>query len=464
MASLRPIIAICGTTGVGKSKLAVELALRITEGAVVINADAMQVYEGLDIITNKLPSEEMMGIPHLLMGYKKPGEQYVVGQWVEEAARAIDGIHDQNKIPIVVGGTSYWIQHLIFPDRLIGKGSGSPSTSRPSEDLLSKLTSEERDLFEKLPDSPQSASTDPDGALAMYKLLQTLDPTVAARWHWRDTRKVSRSLKIIAETGRLPSDIIAEQSETDLTARYRTLFFWLYAEPDALNPRLDQRVDQMLQQGLLEEVRLLKGLKSPIEQTEGDEKDVVDYTLGIYQSIGYREFDRYVELQNTGESQTAYELAVQSMKQSTRRYAKRQVSWIKNKLIPAVLRVNEGSVVGQTTAIYVLDATEVNDSWDDNVLRVADKITRDFLDKRSLPNPVELSPAAKTQLVVPEKPLRPSDALARRRKIVCPVCSLDPDRPVMIEEGEQWESHQRTRSHQRLARRRSDRQESPELP
>jgi hypothetical protein len=89
MASLRPIIAICGTTGVGKSKLAVELALRITEGAVVINADAMQVYEGLDIITNKLPSEEMMGIPHLLMGYKKPGEQYVVGQWVEEAARAV---------------------------------------------------------------------------------------------------------------------------------------------------------------------------------------------------------------------------------------------------------------------------------------------------------------------------------------------------------------------------------------
>lgn len=89
MASLRPVIAICGTTGVGKSKLAVELALKIAEGAVVINADSMQVYDGLDILTNKLPKDEMNGVPHLLMGFKKPGEQYVVGQWVEEAANAV---------------------------------------------------------------------------------------------------------------------------------------------------------------------------------------------------------------------------------------------------------------------------------------------------------------------------------------------------------------------------------------
>lgn len=129
----------------------------------------------------------------------------------------IDDIHNQNKIPIVVGGTSYWIQHLIFPDRLVGK---DPRPSHSSEHLLSKLSPEERDLFNKLPDPPPSASTDPNGALAMHRLLQALDPVVASRWHWRDTRKVLRSLRIIAETGRLPSEIIAEQSETDLTARY----------------------------------------------------------------------------------------------------------------------------------------------------------------------------------------------------------------------------------------------------
>jgi len=288
--------------------------------------------------------------------------------------------------------------------------------------------------------------------------LQTLDPAVASRWHWRDTRKVYRSLKIVAETGRMPSEIIAEQSETNLTARYRTLFFWLYAEPNVLNPRLDQRVDQMLQQGLLEEVRLLKRLGSSARRVGGGAEGEADYTLGIYQSIGYREFDQYVELQNTGELQTAYDLAVESMKRSTRKYAKRQVSWIKNKLIPAVLRVNEES---QKMPFYLLDATELGNAWDDNVLHLADTITRDFLDKRSLPNPVELTPAARIQLAVPAKSVRPSDVLARRRKITCPVCSLDPGRPVMIEEGGQWESHQRTRLHQRLSKGQSGYEERP---
>lgn len=83
-----------------------------------------------------------------------------------------------------------------------------------------KLSPEERDLFDKLPDPPPSASADPDGALAMHRLLQALDPAVASRWHWKDTRKVLRSLRIIAETGRLPSEIFAEQSEVDLSARW----------------------------------------------------------------------------------------------------------------------------------------------------------------------------------------------------------------------------------------------------
>ena len=85
---------------------------------------------------------------------------------------------------------------------------------------MSKLTPEERDLFDRLPDPPPSASADPDGALAMHRLLQALDPAVASRWHWRDTRKVFRSLRIIAETGKQPSEIFAEQSEADLSARW----------------------------------------------------------------------------------------------------------------------------------------------------------------------------------------------------------------------------------------------------
>lgn len=95
--ALRPLIAICGTTGVGKSRLAIELALKLSnvscnhgwQGARIINADSMQVYAGMDVITNKVPETEMQGIDHLLMGFKKPGEQYFVGQWVLEAIKAV---------------------------------------------------------------------------------------------------------------------------------------------------------------------------------------------------------------------------------------------------------------------------------------------------------------------------------------------------------------------------------------
>jgi tRNA dimethylallyltransferase len=96
----RPLIAICGTTGVGKSKLAIELALHLARdstrdgwrGARVINADAMQVYRGLDIITNKMPQSERQGVEHLLMGFKEPGEQYVVGQWVQDALTVVSSL------------------------------------------------------------------------------------------------------------------------------------------------------------------------------------------------------------------------------------------------------------------------------------------------------------------------------------------------------------------------------------
>ena len=98
--ALKPLIAICGTTGVGKSRLAVELALALSSsnalsrspGARVINADAMQVYDGLNILTNKMPLEEQKGVDHLLMSFKKPGEQYVVGEWVRDAAQAVCGV------------------------------------------------------------------------------------------------------------------------------------------------------------------------------------------------------------------------------------------------------------------------------------------------------------------------------------------------------------------------------------
>lgn len=258
--SLRPLIAVCGTTGVGKSKLAIELALSLLQnqtgqryggysGARIINADAMQVYAGMDIITNKVPADEQSGVEHLLMGFKKPGEQYVVGEWVTDAIQLvssclmyipnsqqltqipqIDETHERNQVPIVVGGTSYWIQHLVFPGRLAifnETASSSLDTLRrsadPSDGLAGVLSSLQPDLlalYQTLPEHLPTAASDPEIAFACHRLLSQIDPVVGQRWHWKDTRKVLRSLKIIKESGRLSSEIIQEQSLTELLPRY----------------------------------------------------------------------------------------------------------------------------------------------------------------------------------------------------------------------------------------------------
>lgn len=134
-----------------------------------------------------------------------------------------------NQIPIVVGGTSYWIQHLLFPNRLAIKdldptspavtSSGFPM-SVSLQDSVSQLPPNLFNLWTALPESPPNAGTHPEGALSLHELLQALDPPVAYRWHWRDTRKVLRSLQIMKETRRTPSEIISEQSESALIPRW----------------------------------------------------------------------------------------------------------------------------------------------------------------------------------------------------------------------------------------------------
>lgn len=222
---LKPLITICGTTGVGKSKLAIDLAVHLAKkqfgpqgwrGARVINADSMQVYKGLDVITNKVPVAEMEGVDHLLMGFKYPGEQYIVGEWVEDSLKLIHEMHQKKEIPIVVGGTSYWIQHLIFPNRL-SKTTEAPQSSDSPWDpelqaAIGALPENLRSIFENLPKEPPSAKIEPDAAFQLHALLLLLDPPVGQRWHWKDTRKVLHSLSIIRSARRRASDIIAEQA------------------------------------------------------------------------------------------------------------------------------------------------------------------------------------------------------------------------------------------------------------
>ncbi|KAJ7490036.1 IPP transferase-domain-containing protein [Mycena galericulata] len=419
--ALRPLIAIFGTTGVGKSNLAIELALHLSQpnqkspwkGARVINADAMQAYAGLDVITNKVSEAERHGVEHLLMGFKHPGEQYVVGQWVNDAINAIDETHMREEIPIVVGGTSYWMQHLMFPDRLAGAQSDEPPVV--SESIAAALASMPPpllDVYNNLPLQPPDAALDPDAAVALHRLLHNLDPVMAERWHWKDTRKVFRSLGIVKDTGRRPSEIVSEQSESVSKPRYRTLCFWLYAEPTVLNRRLDIRVDTMIevggfqlttdfalsaiQRGLLDEVRSLQSIsQKPPPETPPD----VDYTLGIYQSIGYKEFNGYLSAHS--QTEKAYKEAVENMKISTRQYSRRQISWIRNKLLPVTHSTNAQEM---TVPTYLLDATNIGDDWTPNVRDPAVQISRAFLNCEPIPDPLSLSEIARTMLDVNDKP------------------------------------------------------------
>ncbi|KZT28700.1 tRNA isopentenyltransferase, partial [Neolentinus lepideus HHB14362 ss-1] len=463
----RPLIAICGTTGVGKSKLSIELALALANsrgtqkhgwhGARIINADSMQVYTGMDIITNKVPESEQQGVEHLLMSFKNPGEQYVVGEWVSDAVREINETHAQHKIPIVVGGTSYWIQHLLFPDRL---ATTSRPSDRPAEhtqlphemaQYVSKLPPELQSLLHDLPEEPPDASVDSRSAFSLYNLLKDLDPAAASRWHWKDTRKVLRSLEIIKETGRKPSDIWNEQSGNVMKPRYRTLCFWLFAEPSALNPRLDARVDDMIKQGLLDEINSLQKIAtagySPFTDSQYrlSSPSPVDYTLGIYQAIGYKEFHDYLNSSNPTEA--SFKEAIDRMKLSTRQYAQRQVKWIRNKLLPAVYatQVTDKSSI----TAYLLDASRVDATWNSNVRDKGEQIMHDFLEGNSLPDPFSLSEIARIMLTVQDRPTRPT----ARRKVICPVCTTKDNEPVMIEEGEQWEIHRKTRAHKYMATR-----------
>nr|GAT57573.1 tRNA isopentenyltransferase [Mycena chlorophos] len=392
----------------------------------------MQVYAGLDVLTNKVPEAEQQGVPHLLMGFKHPGEQYLVGQWVKDAINAIDESHRNNQVPIVVGGTSYWMYHLIFPDRL------SQHAPIPMSDTilasLASLPPELRELFNSLPSQQApDAALDPDAAARAHRLLQALDPQMAARWHWKDTRKVFRSLCILKDTGRRPSDIVSEQSETVLKSRYDTLCLWLYAEPTALHPRLDDRVDDMLDRGLLDEVRALRRISEANES---------DYTLGIYQSIGYREFHGY--LTASAPADNMFREAVENMKTSTRQYAKRQISWIRNKLLPAVHAAE--------VPTYLLNATRIDENWANNVRDPAISIARRFLDSVPLPDPSSLSPLAATLLQGNVKSVDPAAVLCAQRKVVCESCTSDASKPFLVEES-QLEAHRHSRSHRRSTKK-----------
>lgn len=394
----------------------------------------MQMYDGLPVTTNKITVEEQQGIPHHLLGFIGLDEEpWRVGLFKRKASQIIREIRSRGRLPIVVGGTHYYTQSLLFEDALVSDNIGD------EEEVQTELSSQE--ISEKFPilDAPPEA---------ILERLREVDPKMANRWHPNDTRRIRRSLEIFLLSGRKASDIYAEQREAkssqtahlDIEEPYQsasnTLLFWVYSDSNILKRRLDDRVDKMLQAGLLNEVESMNGFL--VKQIKAGV--AVDRTRGIWVSIGWKEFEQYLAaLQNGTESQEKleelYELSIEETKAATRQYARRQTRWIRLKLMPALSDRNA------LDKLYLLDGSDIS-LWSDNVSKPAIVTTQDFLAGLELRPPSELSEAA-NRLLGHETP--PEDEAIHQE---CDICNV-----VCVRE-QQWQAHLRSRRHRQLLKKR----------
>lgn len=390
----------------------------------------MQLYEGLPIITNKITIEERKGIPHHLLGCIGLDEPtWVVGTFVKRALSVIEEIRARGKLPILVGGTHYYTQSLLFKDALASKSEDNGDNTDGEQEFVPDLTVK----FPVLNESTER----------LLEELEKVDPVMAQRWHPKDRRKIQRSLEIYLQTGRPASDVYEEQRQAKLLRadnastcgglRFPALVFWINAEAETLRARLDSRVNRMFDRGLLDEVSSLDlRLRS---------SDSIDGTKGIFVSIGYKEFQPYLDAVRSGvrsEIELAALLAeaMEKTKIATRQYAKRQVRWIRHKLIGGL------SAVNASQSLYLLDGTEIQD-FHSSVIVPALQLTQPFLSASTLPAPISLSSVA-AEMLVPEKENTPTAESQKWIREQCKLC----DTTCVTEKS--WQQHLRSRSHRRL--------------
>ena len=279
---MNSIICIAGPTASGKTALAVELAKELH--GEVVSCDSMQVYRRMNIGTAKPTREEMQGIPHHMLDVAEPWEDFSVSRYCELATPIVEDILSRGKTAIIAGGTGLYMDSLI---------QGNAFAPFPSTGVRERL----------------EAQADAEGMEARLAWLRSLDPDSAARLHLSDRKRILRALEVYLETG---ETITAHNRRTQaLPPRFRPLWLGLdFADRGELYRRIDLRVEEMLRQGLLEEIRELLASGIPPKCT-------------AMQAIGYKEFVEALQ------GSLPVEQAVEEVKKSSRHYAKRQLTWFR---------------------------------------------------------------------------------------------------------------------------------------
>ncbi len=277
-----PLIVIAGPTASGKTALSIALAQRF--GGEIVSADSMQIYRHMDIGTAKPTEQEKAGIPHHLMDFVDPRESFSVADYVKKAHAVIADIRSRGRLPIVVGGTGLYIDSLV----------NDVDFRQDDSDLV--LRQELLAMAEK------------EGVGTLFAVLQKIDPVSAGRIPPQNIRRVARAIEFYRMTGK---PISAHQEETKTkSSRYMPVALAVWWDRPTLYQRIERRVDQMVQDGLFEEVELLCRM--------GCRKE-----MGSMQGIGYRQVCNYRRGLATREE------TIRLIKRDSRRYAKRQMTWFR---------------------------------------------------------------------------------------------------------------------------------------
>lgn len=278
----KPLIIITGPTAVGKTDISIRIAKKL-DGE-IISADSMQVYRHMDIGTAKIRPEEMQGVRHHLIDCLAPYEEFNIYLFKEMADRAVEDILSRGKMPIIVGGTGFYIQSVLK----------NVDFSEEEKDT---------DYREKL-----RRIADEQGAEILHDMLSKVDPAAADKIHANNVKRVIRALEYYEQTGMKISEHNEAESEKESPFDY--LYFVMNNDREVLYERIERRIDKMMEDGLVDEVKRLRQM--------GCTKDMVSM-----KGLGYKEIFAYLD------GEISLEEAVYILKRGTRHFAKRQLTWFK---------------------------------------------------------------------------------------------------------------------------------------